>query len=131
MFSLSPAPSRLSLTPAGFCVATYVMGIGDRHSDNLMVCRDGRFFHIDYGHIMGHFKVRSSQYNIHAPFTAVPSETIANWFRFTSRLASSDSGFAVSNTAVQAGYQARAQRVCVHSADGRRDGRTGGCVACQ
>ncbi|OON15239.1 phosphoinositide 3-kinase family, accessory domain protein, partial [Opisthorchis viverrini] len=53
---------------AGYCVATFVLGIRDRHPDNIMVDTIGRLFHIDFGHILDNRKKKFGITRERVPF---------------------------------------------------------------
>lgn len=65
---LEKAIERFTLSCAGYCVATYVLGIADRHNDNVMVKKNGQLFHIDFGHILGNFKEKFGIRRERVPF---------------------------------------------------------------
>ena len=66
--SLSAAIEEFTLSCAGHCVASYVLGIADRHSDNIMVRTNGQLFDIDFGHILGKFKEKFGIRRERVPF---------------------------------------------------------------
>ncbi|XP_046333765.2 phosphatidylinositol 4,5-bisphosphate 3-kinase catalytic subunit alpha isoform-like [Haliotis rufescens] len=53
---------------AGYCVATFVLGIGDRHPGNIMVTEEGQVFHIDFGHFLNHRKKKFGINRERVPF---------------------------------------------------------------
>ncbi|XP_010848493.1 PREDICTED: phosphatidylinositol 4,5-bisphosphate 3-kinase catalytic subunit delta isoform [Bison bison bison] len=66
--ALDRAIEEFTLSCAGYCVATYVLGIGDRHSDNIMIRENGQLFHIDFGHFLGNFKTKFGINRERVPF---------------------------------------------------------------
>ena len=55
-----------------YAQATRVLGVGDRHNDNIMVASDGRYFHVDFGHFLGHFKSKFGVKRESASFVLTP-----------------------------------------------------------
>jgi phosphatidylinositol 3-kinase len=52
--SINDTRDRFTKSCVAYCIISYLLGIGDRHMENIMVKRTGEIFHIDFGFILGY-----------------------------------------------------------------------------
>ena len=67
-----------------YCVISYLLGIGDRHLDNIMINDDGYLFHIDYTFCLGQdVKIFAPQIRLtHDMLDTIGGENCKNFERF-------------------------------------------------
>ncbi len=51
--SVDQVRERFTKSCVAYCILSYLLGIGDRHMENIMVKTSGEIFHIDFGFILG------------------------------------------------------------------------------
>jgi phosphatidylinositol-4-phosphate 3-kinase len=67
-FQYKQATENFRKSCAGWSVVSYVLGLADRHNDNLMICKSGHMFHIDFGKYLGDIQMAGNikrELNIH------------------------------------------------------------------
>lgn len=52
-YTVNQLRDKFIKSTASYSVITYLLGVGDRHLDNIMIHQNGSLFHIDYGYILG------------------------------------------------------------------------------